>query len=54
MAGSNADFIHVYYNNAAASDGQNAAGVWSADYAGVWHMNEANRLDGHRFDIELE
>ena len=38
---SNSDFIWMYYNNPAASDAQNTAGVWTNNYSGVWHMNEA-------------
>jgi hypothetical protein len=30
----------MYYNNTAASDGQNATGVWNANYVGVWHLEE--------------
>lgn len=30
----------MYYNNPAAADSQNAAGVWSNGYEGVWHMSE--------------
>ncbi|PHS11806.1 MAG: hypothetical protein COA78_08945 [Blastopirellula sp.] len=37
---SNTDFIHLYYNNGAASDAQNAAGVWGANYSAVLHLNE--------------
>ena len=36
-AGSNTDSIWIYYNNAAATDAQNAAGVWPAGI-GVWHL----------------
>ncbi|MCP4172981.1 MAG: DUF2341 domain-containing protein, partial [Fuerstiella sp.] len=48
---SNTDFIHLYYNNAAAVDAQNAAGVWDANYESVWHLNDdfldstSNNLD---------
>lgn len=32
------DTLWIYYNNSAASDGQNASGVWSpALYTSVWH-----------------
>jgi len=34
--------IYIYYNNPAASDSQNSAGVWSANYGGVWHLNESS------------
>ncbi len=36
----NTDYIHLYYNNSSASDAQNAAGVWDANFAGVWHLGE--------------
>jgi hypothetical protein len=36
---SSSDFIHIYYNNAAAMDAQNSAAVWPAGI-GVWHMDE--------------
>jgi hypothetical protein len=36
---SNTDYIHMYYNNTAASDAQNAAGVWTAG-TGVWHLDD--------------
>ncbi|MEQ8786456.1 MAG: DUF2341 domain-containing protein [Pirellulaceae bacterium] len=36
---SNTDFIHMYYNNTAASDAQSAAGVWSSGI-GVWHLDD--------------
>ena len=38
---SNTDYIHLYYNNAAATDAQNAAAVWDANFKGVWHLGEA-------------
>ena len=47
-AGSNTDYIRLYYNNTAASDAQNAAGVWDANHVGVWHMNETGT--GTRYD----
>ncbi|NIS78843.1 MAG: DUF2341 domain-containing protein, partial [Anaerolineales bacterium] len=37
---SNTDYIWMYYGNPSATDQQNAAGVWSNGYAGVWHLNE--------------
>ncbi|MDX1430163.1 MAG: DUF2341 domain-containing protein, partial [Rhodothermales bacterium] len=40
-AGSNTDYIWMYYNNTGASDGQNALGVWSDNYEGVWHLGES-------------
>ncbi|MHC4989690.1 MAG: LamG domain-containing protein, partial [Planctomycetota bacterium] len=36
---SSSDHIWMYYDNTLASDAQDAAGVWSADYEGVWHLN---------------
>ena len=40
LEATNTDYIHLYYNNAVASDAQNAAGVWDANYRGVWHLDE--------------
>jgi hypothetical protein len=37
---SSTDFIYMYYGNTGASDGQDAAGTWNANYVGVWHLNE--------------
>jgi hypothetical protein len=39
-ASSSADFIWMYYGNVNAADGQNATGVWNANYRGVWHLRE--------------
>jgi len=39
-ASSTSDHIWMYYDNAAAADGQNAAGVWDASFRGVWHLRE--------------
>ena len=39
-ASSSTDFIWMYYGNGTALDGENVAGVWTANYAGVWHLNE--------------
>lgn len=39
-AGSTTDSIWMYYGNEGAGDGQNAAGVWSSGYSGVWHMHK--------------
>lgn len=39
-AGSNTDFIYVYYNNPLASDAQSPAGVWGDNYRAVYHMNQ--------------
>ncbi len=35
---SDSDYVWMYLGNPAATDTQNPAGVWSADYAGVWHL----------------
>jgi hypothetical protein len=32
--------IYMYYGNAGAADQQQAANVWDANYAGVYHLNE--------------
>ncbi|MDJ0803562.1 MAG: DUF2341 domain-containing protein, partial [Desulfobacterales bacterium] len=41
--GSNADSIMMYYGNTAASDAQDSAGVWSSDFAAVYHLeNDLN------------
>jgi hypothetical protein len=37
---SNTDFIWMYYNNTAASDGQDAANTWNTGHKGIWHMKE--------------
>ena len=34
------DHIWLYHNNGSASDAQYAAGVWDANYVGVWHLEE--------------
>ncbi len=39
-AGSTIDTITMRYGNTTVSDGQDAANVWDASYAGVWHMSE--------------
>lgn len=39
-SGSTTDYIWMYYDNASASDGQDAAGVWDSDYKGVWHLSD--------------
>jgi hypothetical protein len=31
--------LYLYYGNASATDAQNPASVWDANYAGVWHLN---------------
>ncbi|HJX06008.1 MAG TPA: LamG domain-containing protein [Candidatus Nanoarchaeia archaeon] len=38
--------ISIYYkNNTAVSSGENPAGVWDNNYAGVWHMQRVNATD---------
>jgi hypothetical protein len=39
-ASSASDFIYMYFDNAAAPDGQNGAAVWSNGYRAVWHLKE--------------
>lgn len=34
--------IYMYYNNSAAADGQNIAGVWDSDFLAVYHMNDSD------------
>jgi len=36
---STTDFIWLYYDNDRAPAGENAAAVWTAGYAAVWHLN---------------
>ena len=42
LEATNTDFIHLYYNNTAAStaDPASAAGVWDAGHKGVYHLSE--------------
>ncbi len=40
-ASSDTDHIYVYYNNEFATDGQNAAAVWSNGYEAVYHLGES-------------
>ncbi len=40
-AGSDADFIWMYYGNPGAPDGQNRAAVWDPDFAMVHHLHTA-------------
>jgi len=37
---SSTDYIYLYYGNTSATDHQQATSVWSANYAGVWHIKE--------------
>lgn len=49
-ASSASDHIYLYYGNSAALDGQNATGVWDANFKGVWHMTSSARdatANGH-------
>ena len=39
-AGSNTDYIHIYYNNPDALDAQTPDAVWDSGYAGVYHLEE--------------
>jgi glucose/arabinose dehydrogenase len=39
-AGSDTDSIWLYFNNDSAIDAQDAAGVWSSGYVGVWHLHD--------------
>jgi len=41
-ASSTTDYIWMYYDNPAAADGQNAAGVWDTDFKMVQHLNETS------------
>lgn len=34
--------FHLYYSKADAVDATNSFDVWTANYVGVWHMNDAN------------
>jgi len=36
--------IYAYYGKSDATDGQNAANVWDANFAGVWHLNDGTTL----------
>jgi hypothetical protein len=47
LEATNSDFIHLYYNNSAASAAQNASAVWDADYQAVWHLNELQAAGTH-------
>lgn len=41
-AGSTSDYIYIYYNNASATDAQNATNVWDGNHQLVWHMKETS------------
>lgn len=38
-ANSISGYIYMYYGNAVATDGQNVAGTWNANFVGNWKMN---------------
>jgi hypothetical protein len=40
-AASSVDYLWMYYGNASASDGQDAANVWDSNFKGVYHASEA-------------
>lgn len=42
--------LWMYYGNPAASDGQNAAGVWAPSFEGVWHLDDLRDSSGHNDD----
>lgn len=33
--------LYLYFNNSAASNQQNAVGVWDSNFSGVWHLKES-------------
>ena len=48
-AGTGATDIYIYYGNADAADGQDAANVWDANYKAVWHLTNLtdSTVNGH-------
>ncbi|MFW9855154.1 MAG: DUF2341 domain-containing protein [Candidatus Thorarchaeota archaeon] len=42
LSGTSNTTISMYYGNAALGPQQNPEGVWDSNYAGVWHLSEAN------------
>ncbi|TSD02144.1 MAG: LamG domain-containing protein, partial [Parcubacteria group bacterium Athens0714_24] len=46
-AGSNTDYIWMYYNNTSASDAQNAPAVWDSNFKGVWHLPNGTILSAN-------
>lgn len=36
--------IYIYFNNSLATDGNDAANVWSANFLAVWHLNGTGNL----------
>jgi hypothetical protein len=48
IAGSSyTDFVHMYYGNSEASDGQDIEGTYDINFSAVWHLNETT---GTHFD----
>lgn len=47
---STSDGLWMYYDNPGASDGQDAAGVWSDGFVGVWHLGEDPTSPAITFD----
>lgn len=41
-AASSNDYLWMYYDNASASDGQDASNVWDSNFRAVWHSNETS------------
>jgi len=39
---SSTDYIWMYYGNSGASDNQDAANAWDANYISVWHLKNAS------------
>lgn len=39
-ASSTTDNIYIYYGNSAATDAQDATGLWSNSYTSVWHLSQ--------------
>ena len=44
--------IYIYYGNGAATDQQNVSGVWSNDFAMVYHFNEPSGTTGSNSVID--
>jgi len=40
-AGSTTDYIYMYFNDPALSDGQSPENVWDSSHVGVWHLKES-------------
>lgn len=41
-AATNTNYVYMYYDNASASDAQDATNVWSNGYKAVWHSKETS------------